>query len=505
VEREESSDCLAQEIVAAFVAGALGDAEVGRVEAHLAECAACAEVVADAAYGAGDGSEDRSASQPPPPMLLEPGTVWANKYRIEKLLGRGGMGSVFSAFHEELGHRVAIKILHSADSDAAARLIREAQTTARLGGAHVPRIYDLGRLPGGAPYIVMEYLIGEDLAQVLARGALSPSDAVRHVLQACAVLGPVHAAGVVHRDLKPANLFLVAQEGGSPVLKVLDFGVSKGGLQDDAPQSQALTLTSTGTMVGSPSYMSPEQIRASKDIDARSDVWSLGVILHELVTGQRPFHGATLSALAVAIATEPPSRPSALRPGIPPGLEAAILRCLEKDRAARFQSVDALSRALAPFEGSADAGLNGASSRKRAWPARIGAMAVGAALVLAWATFEIGGRSSPVGVPVPTQASSPALATSGSAAPPSSVTAPPQPSPPPSASATVTAVVPQPIAPVLASVATTHANTHGASKSTAPSATPAVPAAVASAPCKLLRTVDKAGERHFACPCATCQ
>lgn len=504
MELEENSECLAQEIVAAFVAGALDGVEVERVEAHLAECAACAEVVADAAYGAGDGSEDRSVSQPPPAMVLEPGTVWANKYRIEKLLGRGGMGSVFSAFHEELGHRVAIKILHSADSDAAARLIREAQTTARLGGAHVPRIYDLGRLPGGAPYIVMEYLIGEDLAQVLARGALSPSDAVRHVLQACAVLGPIHAAGVVHRDLKPANLFLVAQEGGPPVLKVLDFGVSKGGLQDDAPQSQALTLTSTGTMVGSPSYMSPEQIRASKDIDARSDVWSLGVILHELVTGQRPFHGATLSALAVAIATEPPSRPSALRPGIPPGLEAAILRCLEKDRAVRFQSVEALSRALAPFARAADAALN-VRNRKRVSPAGIGAMAVGAALVLAWATFEIGGRSPPVGVPVPTQvASSPAVATSESAAPPSSATVLPQPDPAPSASATA-AAVPQPSAPALPSVATAHVTAHSASKATAPSAIPAVPPAAASAPCKLVRTVDKAGERHFACPCATCQ
>jgi serine/threonine-protein kinase len=297
----------------------------------------------------------------------------------------------------------------------------------------------------------------------------------------------------------------VAQEGGPPVLKVLDFGVSKGGLQDDAPQSQALTLTSTGTMVGSPSYMSPEQIRASKDIDARSDVWSLGVILHELVTGQRPFHGATLSALAVAIATEPPSRPSALRPGISSGLEAAILHCLEKDRAARFQSVDELSRALAPFAGSADAEPN-VPSRKRVSTARIGAMAVGAALVLAWATFEIGARSPPVGAPTPMKtASSPAAATSESAAPPSSATVLPQPDPAPSASATATAAVPQPSAPPIPLVATAHVPAHGASKPTVPSATPAVPPVAASAPCRLVRTVDKAGEWHFACPCATCQ
>jgi serine/threonine protein kinase len=504
VERNKNSECLPPEIVAGFVAGALDGAEVREVEAHLAECAACAGVVADAAYGAGDEGVDTLASRQPAAPLLEPGTLWAGKYRIERLLGRGGMASVFSAFHEELGHRVAIKVLHSDDSGAATRLIREAQTTARLGGAHVPRVFDLGRLPGGAPYIVMEYLIGEDLSQVLARGPVAPWEAVGYVLQACAVLGPVHAAGVVHRDLKPANLFLVAQEGGAPVLKVLDFGISKGGFQDDSAEAQS--LTSTGAIVGSPMYMSPEQIRASKDVDARSDLWSLGVILHELVTGDRPFHGATLSALAIAIATEPPSRPGAVRPGIPPGLERAILRCLEKDRSARFQSVEALSRALAPFAAPADAAPLGVASRERALPAVIGAVALATVAALAWAALEIHARSSLVDVPAPTLAiSSPASATSGSSAPPSGASAPPA-APPPASSTSATPAVTRTSLTVPPLLATTHAaSAHGAPRPAAPSATPAAPKPAASAPCKLVKTVDKEGESHFSCPCLTCQ
>lgn len=511
MEAKGTSECLAQETVAAFLAGALDGAEVSHLEAHLARCATCAEVVADAAYATGDGTGPPPETQPSATTSPEPrpGAVLANKYRIEKLLGRGGMGSVFSAFHEELGHRVAIKVLHSPDSGAATRFIREARTTARLGGAHVPQVFDLGRLPGGAPYIVMEYLTGEDLGQVLARGPVSPSEAVRCVLQACAVLGPVHAAGVVHRDLKPANLFLVVREGTPPILKVLDFGVSKGGLHEDSAEAQS--LTSTGTMVGSPMYMSPEQVRADKDVDARSDIWSLGVILYELVTGQRPFRGATLSALAVTIATGLPSRPSALQPGIPQRLELAILRCLEKDRSARFQSVMALSQAIAPFAEPDDAGQHVVRTGKRAPLAKAGAVAVGAVAFLAWAAFEISGRSPAVGMPAaPPAVSSPAPTTGGAAAPPPRADAPPPPATSPATSATATAVVAQPSATSPLSGANAHAvAAHGAPKPTASLANLPVPAPApepaASAPCKLVKTVDRAGESHFACPCATCQ
>jgi serine/threonine-protein kinase len=496
VDSNENSGCLGREIVAAFVAGALDDADVPRVEAHLAGCAACAGVVADAAYGAGDIGTRAPGSEQFAETLLESGTLWAGKYRIEGLLGRGGMGSVYSAFHEDLRHRVAIKILHSGDAASAGRLIREAQITARLGGVHVPRIFDLGRVPGGAPYIVMEYLIGEDLAQVLARGPVSPSEAVDYVLQACVVLGPAHAAGVVHRDLKPANLYLAAQEGGPSVLKVLDFGISKGGFQEDAVEAQS--LTSTGTLVGSPLYMSPEQIRASKDVDARSDVWSLGVILHELVTGERPFHGDTLSALAVAIATEAPSRPSALCPGVAPGLELAILRCLEKERAARFPSVASLSQAIAPFAKSTTGGAQSRSKPGRVSLARLGALAVGAVAVLSLAAFEIGGRTPSDGARVAAPSNSfPVFTTNASAA--STFDASPAPSAPPPAPARAIQE-PGPAAPlaVTAGVAAVHAVS-----TAAPSTQRLDPAA--SAPCKLVKTVDKTGEVHFSCPCTTCR
>jgi serine/threonine protein kinase len=285
------------------------------------------------------------------------------------------------------------------------------------------------------------------------------------------------------------------------VLKVLDFGVSKGGFQEDL--AEATSLTSTGMLVGSPMYMSPEQVRADKDIDARSDVWSLGVILYELVTGERPFHGATMSALAISIATDRLSPPSVLRPLVPPGLDAAVLRCLEKDSAARFQSVVALSQAIAPFAEPADTGSHVVSVRRLSSPARIAAVAVAAVAVLAWAAFWIGGRSSPYGVSTPAAASSRAAATSDSAAPPFAAMAPlpPVPRPTPSTSAPLAIVQPGVMVPL--SVAIPHP-ARGAPKPTA-SASEALPKPGASAPCKLVKTVDKAGESHFACRCAICQ
>jgi serine/threonine protein kinase len=275
------------------------------------------------------------------------GDVLANKYRLETLLGRGGMGSVFAAFHIELGHRVAIKVLRSDDPSASIRFLREAQTCASLNSDHVVRVFDIGRLPGGAPYIVMERLVGEDLAHVIARGHVAASDAAEYVLQACAALTEAHAAGVVHRDLKPANLFLTTRREAPSVVKVLDFGISK--LTPQKEPEGALALTSTGTILGSPLYMSPEQIRGYKDVDARTDIWSLGVVLYELVTGQPPFRAQTLSALSVAIATEAPKPPSSIRTDLPPGFEGVVLRCLEKDRTSRFDSADALRQAIAPF------------------------------------------------------------------------------------------------------------------------------------------------------------
>jgi serine/threonine-protein kinase len=296
----------------------------------------------DAAVRCAASESSPGAERQPP---LRAGEILADKYRIDGLLGRGGMGTVYAAVHVELGLRVAIKVPHLASRDAAARLVREARTCALFANNHIPRIFDLGQIPNGAPFIVMERLEGEDLAHLIARGPVRPECGVAYVRQACAALSDAHAAGIVHRDLKPANLFLAkSKKTGPALLKVLDFGICK---RLAAAPSAELTLTSAH--LGSPQYMSPEQIRAQRDVDQRTDIWSLGVIFYELLTGKAPFGGTTLFALSVAIATEAPRPPSHCRADLPAGLEGIVLRCLEKDPAARFASAKDLMRAIKPF------------------------------------------------------------------------------------------------------------------------------------------------------------
>ncbi|HEX3762946.1 MAG TPA: serine/threonine-protein kinase, partial [Kofleriaceae bacterium] len=224
--------------------------------------------------------------------MYEPGTVLAGKYRIERRLGRGGMGLVLAAEHIELRSVVAIKCLHDAyarRSDVVMRFLREARASARLQSEHVCRVFDVDRLDTGVPYLVMELLHGRDLAQVLrATGPLDPATVAAYLVQACDAIGEAHAAQIVHRDLKPSNLFLTRRRDGAPLIKVLDFGVAK------APEEGSPVLTDASTVVGSPRYMAPEQIRAARIADARSDIWSLGVILYELVSGRPPFEGASL-------------------------------------------------------------------------------------------------------------------------------------------------------------------------------------------------------------------
>jgi serine/threonine-protein kinase len=348
-----AEECLDRATLAAFASGQLAPARLPAVEAHVARCSACRGVIVEAAragtvrggtlkqWGGGD---DEGWLAP----ALAPGDIVAKKYKIEKQLGSGGMGVVFAARHLDLGHRVAIKVLHGGGETAAPRFIREARTCARLASDHVPRVFDVGRLPEGPPYIVMEYLVGRDLGRVVADGSVSIADAVGYVLDAGAALSVVHAAGIVHRDLKPANLFLCTRPDGRPIVKVLDFGLSKV-IAASGNSFPSLRLTASGTVPGSPLYMSPEQIRAHKEVDARTDIWSLGVILYELITGRQPFHATTLAAAVMVISQERPARPSTLRPGISPALEAAILRCLEKQPEARFQSVRELMRAIEPF------------------------------------------------------------------------------------------------------------------------------------------------------------
>ena len=275
---------------------------------------------------------------------LGPGVVLLNKYRIDSMLGRGGMGVVVKAVHLQLAEEIAIKVLlpeFAVNPDVAARFLREAQSAVRLRGEHVARISDVGTLPDGIPFMVMEYLRGIDLCGELARRTTLPSgEAVDYVLQACEALAEAHAHGIIHRDIKPANLFLTSRPDGTPLVKVLDFGISKN------PLSTSNAFTRTDVVMGTPGYMSPEQMKAAKDVDARTDIWALGVVLYECLSGQRPFNGESFSAIVLKAGTEPPPP---MNPKVPRGLQNVVLRCLEKDRRARVPSIAALAEVLAPF------------------------------------------------------------------------------------------------------------------------------------------------------------
>ncbi|HEY2514537.1 MAG TPA: serine/threonine-protein kinase [Polyangiaceae bacterium] len=281
---------------------------------------------------------------------IPPGTVLAGKYRVTKVLGEGGMGVVVAAVHVQLDEPVALKfMLPSAlgSPEAVGRFLREARAAVKLKSEHVARVSDVGTLEDGAPYIVMEYLEGTDLAGVLTtRGALPAEEAVEYILQACDALAEAHSLGIVHRDLKPANLFLTQRRDGSPLVKVLDFGISKSSTLNEAGGA---ALTKTGGLMGSPMYMSPEQMKSAKDADARTDVWSLGVILYELVGGRTPFDSDTLGGLMAQVLTEPAPPLGALRPDLPAPLYEVIHRCLEKDRANRYANVAELAAALGPL------------------------------------------------------------------------------------------------------------------------------------------------------------
>jgi serine/threonine-protein kinase len=283
------------------------------------------------------------------PYAPDVGTVIADKYVVDVVLAKGGMGVVVSATHLHLQQRVAIKFLTSdVAGNTLPRFLQEARAASRIQSDHVVRVLDFGTMPDGVPYMVMEYLQGRDLEDVLdTEGPRPVSEAVDYVLQAAEAVAEAHAAGLVHRDLKPANLFREQRKGGA-FIKVLDFGISK----DIALQEQP-SLTSTGQSIGSPFYMSPEQVRDAKRVDHRTDIWALGVILYQLLTGQLPFAGETIGGVFAAIVSDPfvPLRELTAKLGreVPEPLEAAVHRCLARDVSKRFQTVGALARALAPF------------------------------------------------------------------------------------------------------------------------------------------------------------
>jgi eukaryotic-like serine/threonine-protein kinase len=299
---------------------------------------------------------DRSVSVEPEELegIPKPGEVLAGKYEVEGVLGAGGMGVVLAARHIGLGQRVAVKFLlpevAKRQPEAVERFLREARAATQLKSEHVARVMDVATAEGGAAYLVMEYLEGHDLGRVLRdEGRLPVSSVVDYVLQAAEALAEAHGRGIVHRDLKPANLFLTRGVDGSPLVKVLDFGISK------ATTGGERGITRTDAVMGSPGYMSPEQIRSAKHVDQRADVWGLGIVLYELVSGYPPFDGDNIATLSAQIVIETPKPIETLRPDVPKALADAIVRCLEKEPAKRFSNMAELAVALQPFASPAAA------------------------------------------------------------------------------------------------------------------------------------------------------
>jgi len=275
--------------------------------------------------------------------------ILAGRYRLDDKIGTGGMGVVYRATDVTTGDRVAIKILdHTKKNLPSAleqRFAREIAAIQQLKSPHAVRLLDAGLLPDGGHFMAMEHLQGADLHQILsAEGSLPAGRAVRLIVQACAAIGEAHSLGIVHRDIKPANLFVTRLADGSEFLKVLDFGISK------LPQStmQEMSLTTTGTVLGSPVYMSPEQMTSSRSVDGRSDIWALGVVLYQLMCGGFPFEADALPELCARVLTENPLALSA-QIAVAPGLEAAVMRCLARNPARRYARVEDLAIALEPF------------------------------------------------------------------------------------------------------------------------------------------------------------
>lgn len=355
---------------------------------------------------------------------VKPGDLVVGRYEVEGPLGGGGMGYVVAAKQLDLGRRVALKFLRDdvvdRDDDARARFEREARAAVRLKGEHIARVLDVGRLDSGAPFIVMELVEGEGLDRLLARtGPLDVPLAVDLVLQACEGLAEAHANGVLHRDIKPSNLMLTKRVDGSPLLKVVDFGLAK--IAPGAETGPEIT-TSAGAF-GSPSYMAPEQMKAPRGVDARADQWSLGVTLYELLSGQRPFRGETAPEVFAAVLGATAKPISSLRSSLALELASAVHRCLEKDPARRFADVAALAHAIERFGSPASTGaaarirrilgtpepLLHEASERRSRRARVGVLVAATLATLCGGAFAIAhsrGESPKTDVDTRTRASS---------------------------------------------------------------------------------------------------
>jgi eukaryotic-like serine/threonine-protein kinase len=271
------------------------------------------------------------------------GQVFEGKYRVESILGHGGMGVVAECVHLALNERVAIKMLRQdvlGDQDAVSRFLREAQAAVKLKSEYVARVSDVGTSVAGTPYMVMEYLEGHDLGELLKqRGVLPAQWAVELMLQTAEALCEAHSLGIVHRDIKPTNLFVTWRPDGTALIKVLDFGISKSSMGTD------LHLTQTQSLLGTPAYMSPEQMRSARLVDHRTDIWSLGTVFYESLEGHRPFEADSFSEMCVKVAVDPPTQMQ----NTPPALQQIILRCLAKAHEQRYANMAEFARDLVPF------------------------------------------------------------------------------------------------------------------------------------------------------------
>ena len=278
-------------------------------------------------------------------LRFQPGDVIAERFRVDRVIGRGGFGLVVAAFHLHLEELVAIKVLRPdlvESEDIVSRFLREARACVRLRSEHIARVMDAGRLDGGTPYIVMEYLDGEDLERLVRRRKRLPSaEAVGYILQACQGVAVAHDSDIIHRDLKPANLFLTTGPQGQPLIKLLDFGIAKA----QWLREQSAQPTATGVSMGSPSFMAPEQVRSAKHVDVRADIWGLGATLYFLLSGRSPFRGSFLPDVYLKILEQDPD---ALDADVAPALASVISCCLSKSPDDRYPDVPALRAARIP-------------------------------------------------------------------------------------------------------------------------------------------------------------
>jgi eukaryotic-like serine/threonine-protein kinase len=329
----EAGVCPTPDILERHVRKALPAKQARYVVSHVVACPPCASRL-DALESEGESA------------VLTVGRLINDKYRVERVIGRGGMGVVLEATQLELDRRVAIKCLFpklQGDSDALMRFSREARAAAKLRSEHTIRVFDVGRLESRAPFIVMELLDGCDLHRYVAReGPLSIEDALAYVEQACIALEEAHALGLVHRDLKPHNLFLTRRPDGTPIVKVLDFGLVKA-----VRETRANEHTDTNIILGTPLFMAPEQFERAMKVDARTDIWALGASLYFLLTGSFPFYGKENSQVFAAIARSAMTPIRERRPEIPEEIDEVIRGCLRRNPAERFQTATELRRALA--------------------------------------------------------------------------------------------------------------------------------------------------------------